>query len=171
MKIYPAITTRKDSNWRDKFREIDYLNLEEVAVFPTFLEKRERENLYQMIKDSSIKKIPLVHLREDMDIEELNFFAKKYHTQVFNTHSSMEYKIDPKWIIEYKELICIENTHKSPLSEEEIKKYGGICLDFSHLENTRMLELERYEKEQEIISKFGVKCNHISAIKKRIFFY
>ncbi|MDD3386817.1 MAG: hypothetical protein PHX92_02745, partial [Candidatus Pacebacteria bacterium] len=56
------------------------------------------------------------------------------------------------------------------LSEEEIKKYGGICLDFSHLENTRMLELERYEKEQEIISKFGVKCNHISAIKKEFSF-
>ncbi|MFA5754909.1 MAG: hypothetical protein WC909_00910 [Candidatus Paceibacterota bacterium] len=166
MKIYPAITTNKDSNWRDKFREINYLKLEEVAVFPTFLDKRERENLYQMIKDSSIKRIPLVHLREDMDIEELHFFAKKYNTQVFNTHSEREYKIDPKWTMEYKELICIENTHNSPLLEEEVKKYGGICLDFSHLENTRMLEIERYAKEQEVISKFKVRCNHISAIKK-----
>lgn len=169
MNIYPAITTGKNSNWRDKFREIEYLKIEEVAVFPTLLEKPDRKNLYQLIKESSIKKIPIVHLREDMDIEELDFFAKKYDTQIFNTHSSKEFAISEKWLREYRELISIENTHNNPLDEEEIKKYGGICLDMSHLENSRILETERYNKEAEIISRFKIRCNHISAIKKDFF--
>lgn len=166
MKIYPTITTGDRSNWRDKIREINYLKLEEVAVFPTLLEKSERKNLYQLIKESSIKKIPIVHLRSDMEIDELDFFAKKYDTQIFNAHSSKEFPIDEKWLREYRELIAIENTHDSPLEEEEIRKYGGICLDLSHLENVRILDKERYDKEVEVISKFKIRCNHISVIKK-----
>lgn len=166
MNIYPAITTGNNSNWRDKFREIDYLRIEEVAVFPTLLEKSDRKNLYQLIKESSIKKIPIVHLRTDMDIEELDFFAKKYDTQIFNTHSSKEFPISEKWLRDYRELISIENTHNTPFEESELNKYGGICLDFSHLENSRILETERYNKEVEIISKFKIRCNHISAIKE-----
>jgi len=84
MNIYLTITTGE--NWRDKFREIEYLRIEEVAVFLTMIEKSDRKSLYQLIKESPIKKIPIVHLRSDMDIEELDFFAKKYDTQIFNTH-------------------------------------------------------------------------------------
>ncbi len=163
MNIYPTITTGE--NWRDKFREIEYLRIEKVAVFPTMIEKPDRKSLYQLIEESPIKKIPIVHLRSDMDIEELDFFAKKYDTQIFNTHSSKEFPISEKWIKEYRELISIENTHNFPLEEEEVRKYGGICLDMSHLENSRILETERYNKEVEIISKFKIRCNHISAVK------
>lgn len=164
MNIYLTITTGE--NWRDKFREIEYLRIEEVAVFLTMIEKSDRKSLYQLIKESPIKKIPIVHLRSDMDIEELDFFAKKYDTQIFNTHSSKEFPISEKWLREYRELISIENTHNFPLEEEEVRKYGGICLDMSHLENSRILETERYNKEVEIISKFKIRCNHISAVKK-----
>ncbi|NMB39937.1 MAG: hypothetical protein GYA00_01015 [Parcubacteria group bacterium] len=163
MNIYPTITTGE--NWRDKFREIEYLRIEKVAVFPTMIEKPDRKSLYQLIEESPIKKIPIVHLRSDMDIEELDFFAKKYDTQIFNTHSSKEFPISEKWLREYRELISIENTHNFPLEEEEVRKYGGICLDMSHLENSRILETERYNKEVEIISKFKIRCNHISAVK------
>ena len=163
MNIYPTITTGE--NWRDKFREIEYLRIEKVAVFPTMIEKTDRKSLYQLIEESPIKKIPIVHLRSDMDIEELDFFAKKYDTQIFNTHSSKEFPISEKWLREYRELISIENTHNFPLEEEEVRKYGGICLDMSHLENSRILGKERYTKEVEVISKFKIRCNHVSAIK------
>ena len=164
MNICPTITTGE--NWRDKFREIEYLRIEKIAVFLTMIEKPDRKSLYQLIEESPIKKIPIVHLRSDMDIEELDFFAKKYDTQIFNTHSSKEFPISEKWLREYRELISIENTHNFPLEEEEVRKYGGICLDMSHLENSRILETERYNKEVEIISKFKIRCNHISAVKK-----
>lgn len=169
MKIIPSITTGQGSNWREKIKEINFLRLEEIALFPTFLEREERNVLYQLLKESRVKRIPLVHLREDMDVEELIFLVKEYDTQVFNTHSEREYKINKDWILGYKDKIFIENTHKFPLDEEEIKKYGGICLDFSHLENTRILEPERYEKEKNLLSKFKIGCNHIAAVKKEAY--
>lgn len=166
MKFLPTITTAGSSNWKDKIREINDMKLEEVALFLTGMTKDQRKFLYDLIKTSSIKRIPMVHLKDDMTIDELEFLAKEYDTRVFNTHSEKEYAIDNKWLVKYRELICIENTHNSPLDEMEIKNYGGICLDFAHLENTRLLEMDRYAKEVAILSKFPVKCNHISAIKK-----
>lgn len=170
MKFIPAITTTNGSNWKEKFREIEDLKIEEVALFPTCLTKENRKVLYELIKRSCIKRIPFVHLREDMDIEELEFLAKQYDTQIFNTHSEKAFPIDNKWLVKYKELICIENTHDFPLDAEEIKKYGGICLDFAHLENLRLLETDKYKKEVEVLSKFPIKCNHVSAIKKEFSF-
>lgn len=142
------------------------MRIEEVALFPTVLSKEERRNLYSLLKDSSIKRIPLVHLREDMDIKELDLFIERYDTQLFNTHSERQFTINREWIAKYRELICIENTHDYPLDEKEIKKYGGICLDLSHLENVRLTDMDRYNKETEILNKFPIKCNHISAIRK-----
>ncbi len=169
MKFIPALTTTNGSNWKEKFREIQELKIEEIALFPTCLTKEHRKILYDMIKNSCIKRIPFVHLRSDMGVEELEFLAKEYDTQIFNTHSEREFPIDNEWLLKYKELICIENT-ASPLDIEEIKKYGGICLDFAHLENLRLLEKDKYNKEVEVLSKFPIKCNHISAIKKEFSF-
>jgi hypothetical protein len=170
MKFIPTITTTRDSNWKDKLREIQALNIEEVALFLTGLTKEQRKNLYDALKTSPIKRIPFVHLRSDMDVSELEFLAKTYDTRVFNTHSERLFPIDNEWLVKYRELICIENTPDAPLDGEEIKKYGGICLDFAHLENIRLLESDRYKKETEVLSKFPIKCNHISVIKKEFSF-
>lgn len=166
MKFIPTIITSGGSNWKEKMKEVEELKLEEVALFPTCLDKEQRKSLYEMIKKSSLKRIPFVHLRDDMDVSELEFLAKEYDTRIFNTHSEKIYRIDNEWLVKYRELICIENTYEAPLDENEIKKYGGICLDFAHLENARLLDSERYRKEVEVLGKFPVKCNHVSAIKK-----
>jgi hypothetical protein len=166
MKFIPALTTTKGSNWKEKFREIQELKIEEIALFPTCLTKEHRNTLYDMIKNSCIKRIPFVHLRDDMDVQELEFLAKEYDTQIFNTHSEREFPINNEWLVKYRELICIENTERFPLDPEEIKKYGGICLDFAHLENLRLLAKDKYNKEIEVLSKFPIKCNHVSVIKK-----
>lgn len=170
MKFIPTITTTRDSNWKDKLREIEALKIEEVALFLTGLTKEQRKNLYDALKTSPIKRIPFVHLRSDMDVSELEFLAKTYDTRVFNTHSERLFPIDNEWLVKYRELICIENTYDAPLDGEEIKKYGGICLDFAHLENLRLLESDRYKKETEVLSKFPIRCNHVSVIKKEFSF-
>ena len=166
MKFIPSITTTKGSDWKDKLREIEGLKIEEIAFFPTCLTKEQRKNFYEALKQSPIKRIPFVHLRDDMDVSELEFLVNNYDTRIFNTHSEREYPIDKEWLVKYRELICIENTLGSPLDEEEVKRYGGICLDFAHLENQRLLNSESYEKNVAVLSKFPIKCNHVSAIKK-----
>lgn len=170
MKFIPTLTTTNGSNWKDKFREIEALNIEEIALFLTGLPRENRKTLYDMIKTSCIKRIPFVHLREDMDVDEIEFLVREYDTKIFNTHSEREFSIDREWLVTYKDLICIENTPNSPLDIEEIKKYGGVCLDFAHLENLRLLEVDKYKKEVDVLSKTIIKCNHISAIKKEFAF-
>lgn len=166
MKLIPSITTTEGSNWKDKLKEIKDLRIEEVAFFPTCLTKEQRGIFYELLKQSPIKRIPFVHLRSDMDVSELDFLVKDYGTKIFNVHSEKEYPIDKEWLTNYREIICIENTSKCLFDEEEIKNYGGICLDFSHLEDRRLLSIETYNKDAAVLFKFPIKCNHISAIKK-----
>lgn len=166
MKLIPNITTTGGSDWKNKLKEIKDLKIEEVAFFPTCLSKEQRNNFYELLKQSSIKRIPFVHLRNDMDVSELDFLVKNYGTKIFNVHPERDYPIDKEWLVDYKDIICIENTPYSPLDENEIKNYGGICLDFAHLEDKRLLNLKVYENEIAVLSKFTIKCNHVSAIKK-----
>ncbi|MDD5569474.1 MAG: hypothetical protein PHG23_03625 [Candidatus Pacebacteria bacterium] len=163
MKFFPTITTIK-SAWPEKIKEATDLGLKEVAVFPTCLEAEQRKNLYNLLQKSTITSIPLVHLKSDMEIWELDYFVKKYNTQVFNTHSASEYPFNPEWM-KYKNIICVENTFKAALNEEELSSLGGICLDFAHLENDRLVDKEKFMLDTRCLEKFPIKCNHISAIK------
>ncbi|HOC53461.1 MAG TPA: hypothetical protein PK476_00080 [Candidatus Pacearchaeota archaeon] len=165
MNIFPTITTT-NGQWKEKIREADDLGITELAVFPTGINKEEREELYSLLIRSKIKKIPFVHLRSDMDLNEIEFFIKKYNTQIFNTHSNRDYPLPKEWI-KYSSVIALENTFVCYLNEEEVKTFGGICLDFAHMENDRMTDLNKFYKNCEMMKKFPVKCNHISAIKKR----
>ncbi|MDD3170536.1 MAG: hypothetical protein PHW71_01995 [Candidatus Pacebacteria bacterium] len=165
MNILPTITTTFNANWKGKIKEAQLFELEEIALFPTCLDKSERRKMYDLVSKSNIKSIPFVHLREDMEVQELEFFIKKYNTQIFCAHSAKEYPIHLEWI-KYANIIAIENTSGVGFEENEIKRFGGICLDFAHLENDRITNLEKFNSDFAFLNKFPVKCNHISAIKK-----
>jgi hypothetical protein len=164
MNIFPTITTT-NSRWKEKIKEADELGLTEIALFPTTLDKDQRREMYSLLGHSKIKSIPFVHIRSDMDLEEIENFIKKYNTQIFNIHSAKSFPI-PIELMKYASVIAIENTNNTYLDEEEIKKFGGVCIDFTHLENDRVTDLNRYYKNYEIIVKSPIRCNHISAIKK-----
>ncbi len=158
-KILPCITTTSGSKWKEKIKTTQ---LKEVAIFITCL--KNRKEFYNLLKKNNyIKKIPFVHLRGDMEIKELDFFVNQYKTKIFNLHSKTEHPILYDYS-KYKDIIYIEN--HSVLKEKELKKYAGICLDVSHLENDRKLHPDRFKKNQVIIKKYKIGCNHISAIKK-----
>ncbi len=167
MQILPTITTITPGAWREKVKEVKRLKLKEVALFPTCLNQAERKELYQLLEEANIKSIPLVHLRSDMEIWELDYLVQHYQTKVFNTHPAREYPIPADWG-KYKNLIYIENTYE-PFDEEEIGEFGGICLDFSHLENNRLFRKETYEHNIKIIEKYPCGCNHVSPAKDSAF--
>jgi len=162
MKILPAITT--GSNWPDKIKEVKALGLKEVCLFPTFLNKVERERLYALLKDTSVNSIPFVHLRSDMALSELDYLVKHYQTKIFNVHTKREYPALSDYG-KYQKITCIENVSE-PFDEEEIKEFGGICLDISHLENDRLLRPDIYQADIGILKKHLPKCSHVAAIKK-----
>lgn len=163
-KILPSITTINGSLWKDKIKEVKELKLREVFLFLTSVEEKERKQIYELLKKTNVKKIPLVHIREDMNLWELDYLVKEYGTEAFNIHNLREYPLLYDYS-KYKNIIYIENTIL-PLKEEEIKEFAGICLDLSHLEGSRKMRKDVYENDIKIIEKYPIGCNHISGVEK-----
>jgi len=164
IKILPTITTTPGSDWRKKIREINELKIKEIALFLTAIGKKDRSELYALLKESSVTKIPFVHLRSDMDIFELDYFVENYGTKVFNFHTAAEFPFINDWQ-KYRDIIYIENVYY-PFNEEEIQNFAGLCLDFSHMENDRISDKIKFEFNVKIFEKYPIGCGHISAIKK-----
>lgn len=163
-RILLSITTTSKSNWREKIEEIDKLGLQEMALFPTRLDKTGRQEMYKLLAKTNLKRIPFVHLRNDFDEEEINWLIKNYQTKVFNTHAESLYPLKFSWDKYKKEFIFLENTHLG-LPKEELKEYAGVCIDFSHLENMRLLFPEEYTQTMQIIKENKIGCAHLSAVK------
>lgn len=163
LKIYPSITTTRGSNWRKQICDIKKLSLKEICLFPTCLDMKERKRLYRLLKGTPIKRIPLVHLRNDMELWELDYLVKNYKVKAFNIHPLSRYPIINDFS-KYKEKIYIEN-FRQPLNEKEIKQFKGICIDFSHLEYSRLCYPKDYRHNLRLIKKYPHDYAHISAVK------
>ena len=166
--VLPTITTTWGSDWRNKIKEINYLGLTSVAFFPTCLDKKQREEAYNLLEESKIEKIPMVHLRGDMTPKEIEYLKERFKTEVFNIHSPRRNFISDE-LSSLKKSFYIENT-RIPWDEKEVKEFAGLCLDFSHLENDRRLHPEVFENDTRLLKKYPIGCNHISAIKEKMFF-
>ncbi len=163
MNIYPTISTTKKADWRSQIAEIASLRLTEVCFFPTCLELKERKEAYQLLKETQIKKIPLVHLRSDMELWELDYLTANYQVVFFNIHSQKQFPLSDDFK-KYISKIYIENT-VYPLATAEIDHVAGVCVDFSHLENARLVDKERYQNDIQTIHHYPHRCGHISSIR------
>jgi hypothetical protein len=164
-RLLMGLTTTPGSDWQEKIREIDKLNIEEIALFPTYLKIDDRKNLYKLLEKTKLKKISHVHLRDDMEEWELDLFDKKYKTEVFNIHPQPEDLILIKKI-KNRDRIFVENLEK--ITDEYFKiadLCGGICLDISHWEDEGIME--GYDVFSQKINKYKIGCSHISAIKQK----
>lgn len=167
MKILPSITTITPGAWRKKVAELKKLQLKEVCLFLTCLDKKQREELYGLLKDTGVQRVPFVHIRSDMGPEELDFLVKTYQTELFNTHTKKEYPFLYDYG-KYKKSICLENVYE-PFDEEEIREFGGVCLDLAHLENDRLLRPGLYEHVLGIVKKYPPRCSHVAAVRTELF--
>lgn len=165
-RIYPTISST-DGTQIQKLKAAEKLGLEEVCFFTTCLDFDQRKEFYRFLQNSTIKRIPLVHLRNDMELWELDLFVKNFQTEAFNHHSISEYQILNDWS-KYRKIIYLENTFFT-YKEEEICQFGGICIDFAHLEDSRRQRPQVYKEEIGIIKKYPCGCAHISAIKERVY--
>lgn len=167
-KILLGLTTTPNSDWREKIREIDKFNIKELALFPTFLKPGERKELYGLLEKTDLGSIPHVHIRgEDMPPEELDWLIKKYKTKVFNIHSAQDYPINYNYS-RYR--VYLENTKSIP-TKEELKKYNGLCVDFSHWEDGIKRKNKAYDNFENLVKKYPVGCCHISAVSEKLIYY
>lgn len=173
MKFLPSLTTvtmqAGVGDWMKMIEDIKRLKLKEIGLFPTVLEKEARYKLYEELKKTSIEKIPFVHLRgQDMDLEELDFLVENFHTEVFNIHTTATWPVVFDYS-KYAKQIFIENGKLVP-TEEELSKFGGLCIDFSHWENQVLLGDEEYDRQMKArIEKYPIGVCHLSTIMDELF--
>ncbi|OIO45891.1 hypothetical protein COX24_01785 [bacterium (Candidatus Gribaldobacteria) CG23_combo_of_CG06-09_8_20_14_all_37_87_8] len=159
-----SITTTKGADWEARIKEIDKLKIKKLALFVTCVNEKERKKLYQALEKTSLKEIPFCHIRSDMPFCELDYLTKRWQTKVFNLHTRKEFAFKYAYDnSKYKDKIYIENVYFG-LPEDEVKRFAGICLDFSHLENDRLIRPEVFKESLKMLEKYKIGCNHISGI-------
>jgi len=164
-KILVSITTTRGSDWRGKIKEIKRLGLKEVAIFPTCFKKEKREELYDLLEKADIRNVPFVHIRNDMAPAELDYLVEKFGAERFNIHTDREFPFIYNYSSRHRKMIFIENVYE-PFDENEIRRFGGICLDMTHLDNDSLLCPGRFAHNVEILERNKIGCNHLSCMQK-----
>ncbi|MFA5743162.1 MAG: hypothetical protein WCX77_03160 [Candidatus Paceibacterota bacterium] len=162
-QIFPSISTCVGSDWRAMLIEAKKIGIKKAGLLLNCLTLKERAEFYDLLSSSGINEIPLIHMRNDMTEMELEYFSNEYGTKIFAAHPSAEYPLFEA-MPKFQKNIFIENTH-TLFNEQELKRYGGICLNLSHLENERIGSKDRYDLFRQMIETYAIGCNFISAIK------
>lgn len=171
--IYPSITTTaitpSGNDYLHQVREAIKLNLNEVGLFLTCLDLKKRKDLYKILEKSTIKKIPLVHLRHDIELWELDYLWQKFQVQTFNIHPQNEYPLAHD-LSRHKNHIFVELAFARLENFHNIidleKDFAGICIDFSHLEDLRLIKPKKYADFESVFDQTLCGCAHIGPIEK-----
>jgi hypothetical protein len=170
-KILLGLTTTSGSSYKEKLKEIEKMDLKEVAIFLTGLSLKERRELYKLLEKSSLQKAPHVHIRNDMEGWEMDFLEKRFEVQAYNIHdknSLHPFENCKKKFREYTDKIFVENTETIP-EKEELRELGGLCIDFSHWQDNFLKgEKECSQKILNLAKKFPIGCSHVSAVQDKL---
>lgn len=169
-KILVSLTTLSEkkisADWRSMIKEINELKVDEIALFLTVAKRLERQEIYKELEKSTVKNIPHVHIRTSMKPEELGYLTERFNAEVFNLHSPREWPLLHDYS-EHASRIYLENSGPVP-SDEELNKFAGLCVDFAHWEDRRLMGDTDYCREMEKqIKKYKIGCCHVSAILKK----
>lgn len=160
-KIYLGITGEKNIDWQSKLAEINKLTIKEAAVFIERFNKKQREKLYKALLKSAIKEVPLVHLRNDVSKEEIQFFIKNFKTKYFNIHED-HFKILNKWNGYWKNLFLEMNCDSRITEDVKVRQIGGFCIDLAHFKIAMTEKSEEYYYV--FFRRHDIKfvCNHLN---------
>ncbi len=130
-RILVGITGNKDICWQVKLKEIEKYRISNVALFLEYFAETQRKRIYKALLNSSIKKIPLVHIRNDMDKEELKFLVKNFDSEYLTIHED-SFDVLEKWRGYYKKLFLEMDADNFISKTVKVEKIGGFCVDLSH---------------------------------------
>ena len=161
-RILVSITGKKEIDWKNKLKEINRLDIRKIALFLEMFNKKTRNNLYIALLKSRVKEIPLVHIKNDMSKQEIEFLYKKFKSRYFTIHED-SFNYLEKWNGFHKNLYLEFNYDNFIPKNVKIKKIGGFCVDLSHFKASE----EKFGREfQYVIKRKNMhkyfKCNHLN---------
>ena len=152
-------------DWRQAINVTAHLGLVRFALFLTMLDAAERQECYALLRKrlrSHQFVIPFVHARSDMLPDEYRMFVAEFGTERFNLHPIRRSPLpDCGLPQDLRDMIFIENVGK--LIESDLEGYAGLCLDLSHLEITRRTFPDYYPVLLDVIRRYRIGANHVSA--------
>lgn len=161
--LLPTIVTAYNPNWTAHIEEIKELNIKQIGLFLTVLDSEERKHCYCLLEQIKGLEIPFVHIRTDMTAQELQYLSKTFKAKKFNTHPISEYPF--KYDLNgFNKAIFVENS--GHIKESDIAPFAGICLDVAHLEDWFLRRDNEYQNVCDLLKRFPVGANHISAVLK-----
>jgi len=165
--ILPSITTTNKDITKIQLKELFELDIHQAGLFITGLKDEEQriKLLKKLKKKLSYMEFPLVHIRVDSSVEEVEFCLEHLKTKWMNIHGNHveEFKKSP--IYQFKDYIIAENSKL--LTSAQLSEYAGICLDLSHWYEDKMNDELWIDDVEIAIQEHPIYCNHISAIKQK----
>ena len=154
------------SDWRKQLKDINKLNIPKIALFLECMELPERKEVYKELSDSKVKNIPLVHVRGDMEREELIFLKKNFKSSYFTIHEN-EFKFLPKWRGFQKNIFLEMNTDDHVSKSVKLERIGGFCVDISHFKVAEQKWSEEFEYTiKKSLKRFA--CNHLNGYSYKL---
>ena len=170
MIILPGLTSTKKERIPAFLADMRRHGVKSIALFPTCLTRSERQALYAELEGVPGLGIPHVHLRSDCGAEEIEYLAGRFGTEAFNIHPRASTHPFGPLPPERASSIYVENVDVPP-EEAELEgdggpAPGGLCPDFSHLENARLMGMGEYVSTMDrLFGRFPVGCCHLSAVR------
>ncbi|MBU0456757.1 MAG: hypothetical protein ABH824_07365 [Nanoarchaeota archaeon] len=170
-RIFVGVTCtssrRKKEHWEEQLREINELNINQIAIFPTILNHKQRQKLYEALENSSVKEIKLVHLREDFTKKELDYFYNKFNTRLFNCHER-EFDAIYRNFPQYRKNIVLELNYDNKIENKiEPNKSAGFCIDFAHMKVAKDRHTCEYDYILKRLKNTHFQANHLNGYSKR----
>lgn len=160
-RILLGITGATDKDWQSKLRDLNKLKIREAALFLERFDQIQRKKIYRALLDTSIKTIPLCHIRNDMEIEELVFLESKLKTAYFTIHES-SFGFLEKWKGFHKKLYLEMNMDDYVSPRVAVEKIGGFCIDFSHFKSALTNWTKDFDYTYFKKFKADFACNHLN---------
>jgi len=165
-RLIVSITARTKKEWQDKLKEINKYKIKEIGLFFESLTVRERDGLLASLKNSTVKIIPLVHIRDDTTKQEISFLVKHFQSRYFTIHESHFHKLK-RWRGYYKELYLETNTDDRLAKYVDVEEIGGFCVDLAHFKKEVTKQTKEYRYIVEEMGKVKFACNHLSGYSYR----
>ncbi|MCB0332370.1 MAG: hypothetical protein KDD55_02655 [Bdellovibrionales bacterium] len=170
-EILPSVTTGNltSSTWEMKIRELVDQRISRAALFLTYLDADERKRCYRLLEEAHSEftfVLPFVHASSTMTEDEYRYLSRTFGTRYFNLHSAREFPLEAPLSDILKKRICIENTQPELFYESDLKGFGGICFDLSHLKDERITTPFHYKRLLSLAHQFDVRVNHISVVSR-----
>jgi hypothetical protein len=166
-RIFVGLTGGENKDWQEKLKDINRLGITEVAVFLSRFDKKERDNFFPFLLKSTIKYVPLVHLRDDNTVEDIRFFIKNFRTKHFNIHENNFNDLD-KWKKYWKNLYLEMNYDDNIAKNVKVKKIGGFCIDLAHFKSAIFRGVEEATYAHQNKNKIKFACNHLNGFSNKL---